>query len=65
MQFTYLLALFLLVACARNPDTEDENTRVRDTTLTAADTITPDDTLDRTRRVVPDTGGDLDTTSRR
>jgi hypothetical protein len=65
MRLLCILPMFLVSACARNPDPEDENMRVRDTTLTAADTLAPDDTLDRARRAVPDTAGDLDTTSRR
>jgi hypothetical protein len=64
MRITPVLALLLVTGCARNSDTE-EGMRVRDTTLTAADTTAPEDTLDRARRAVPDTTGDLDTTSRR
>lgn len=57
--------VLLLISCARNADTDADESRVRDTTLTAADTVNPGDTLDRARRPVPDTAGGLDTTSRR
>lgn len=63
-----LLAVALMLpglACARNSDDRTGQARVRDTTLTPADTLSPDDTLDRARRAVPDTAGGLDTTSRR
>ena len=65
MRIRTLIAFLVVAGCARNADTETEQTRVRDTTLTAGDTIAPDDTLDRNRRAVPDTAGGLDTTSRR
>jgi hypothetical protein len=65
MRLTTILALLLLAGCARNSNPETEQVRVRDTTLTAADTLAPDDTLDRGRRTIPDTAEDLDTTSRR
>ena len=62
---TILTLALLGHGCARNSDDGAGRARVRDTTLTAADTIAPGDTLDRARRVVPDTAGALDTTSRR
>jgi hypothetical protein len=66
MRIAPLLTLLCLgLGCARNSDDQTGQARVRDTTLTAADTLSPDDTLDRARRVAPDTAGDLDTTSRR
>lgn len=65
MRITYLIALLSVVGCARNADTEATGTRVRDTSITAADTVPSEDTLDRARRAIPDTAGDLDTTSRR
>jgi len=65
MRIIALVALLLVGGCARNADTETGETRVRDTTLTASDSLAPDDTLDRGRRALPDTAGDLDTTSRR
>jgi hypothetical protein len=64
MRLTPILALLLLGGCARNSDTETGQARVRDTTLTAADTLAPDDTLDHARRAIPDTAEGLDTTSR-
>jgi hypothetical protein len=65
MRFAMLVALLALAGCARNRVDDEENTRVRDSTLTARDTLAPDDTLDRGRRAMPDTAGGLDTTSRR
>ena len=65
MRIIVLVALLLVGGCARNADTETEEARVRDTTVTASDTLAPDDTVDRARRAIPDTAGDLDTTSRR
>jgi hypothetical protein len=53
------------LGCARNSDDRTGQARVRDTTLTPADSLSPNDTLDRARRAVPDTAGGLDTTSRR
>jgi hypothetical protein len=65
MRFTMLVALLALAGCARNKADDQENVRIRDTTLTAADTLAPEDTMDRARRAIPDTAGALDTTSRR
>jgi hypothetical protein len=65
MRFIMLVALFALAGCARNRADEEENVRIRDTTLTAGDTLAPEDTVDRARRAIPDTAGALDTTSRR
>lgn len=65
MRLTCLLTLALLAGCAGNPETETDQARVRDTTLTIRDTLAPEDTLDRARRSAPDTGWGLDTTSRR
>jgi len=65
MRVARLAALLLLSSCARNPDANDENMRVRDTTMTSADTLGLNDTTPPSRRIVPDTAGDLDTTSRR
>ena len=63
---TLAMALTLLsLGCARNSDDRAGQARVRDTTLVAADSLSPDDTLDRARRAAPDTAGGLDTTSRR
>jgi hypothetical protein len=64
MRSSSILALLLVFGCARNPDTQPEQLRVRDTALTSEDTVAPDDTLDRSRRTIPDTAGGLDTTSR-
>jgi hypothetical protein len=64
MRFAMLVALLALAGCARNR-ADEENVRIRDTTLTAGDTLAPEDTMDRARRTVPDTAGALDTTSRR
>ncbi len=55
----------VLAGCAGNRSSDDEAVRVRDSAFTASDTLSPDDTLYRERRVVPDTVGGLDTTSRR
>jgi predicted component of type VI protein secretion system len=65
MRFTMLVALLVLAGCAGNKADDKENVRIRDTTVTAGDTLAPDDTLDRARRAMPDTAGALDTTSRR
>jgi hypothetical protein len=62
---TLAIALTLALGCARNSDDRTGQARVRDTTLTPADSLSPNDTLDRARRAVPDTAGGLDTTSRR
>ena len=64
MRLPSLLVLLLLGGCARNSDRDTADARIRDTVLTAADTVTPNDTLDHARRAVPDTVGGLDTTSR-
>jgi hypothetical protein len=60
-----LLVALLALGCARYGSTDEEETRLRDTTLTAADTISPGDTIDRARGANPDTAGGLDTTSRK
>jgi hypothetical protein len=53
-----LLLIALLapaLGCARNRGSEDAaGARIRDTTLTARDTINPNDTLPRIRDSVPD-----------
>ena len=54
-----LLGMALAVGCARNQDDaagapEQESGRIRDTTLTAKDTLAPADTLPRVRDSVPD-----------
>jgi hypothetical protein len=51
-----LLIALLAVAlgCARNRGSEAAGARIRDTTLTAQDTINPNDTLPRIRDTVPD-----------
>jgi hypothetical protein len=65
MRITLVLTALQLAACARNSDTEAGRERLRDTTLTPADTLAPEDTLDRARPAIPDTTGAPDTTSRR
>jgi hypothetical protein len=65
MRFTMLVALLALAGCAGNKADDKENVRIRDTTVTAGDTLAPADTMDRSRRAMPDTAGALDTTSRR
>ncbi|HEX6104271.1 MAG TPA: hypothetical protein VFZ26_01725 [Gemmatimonadales bacterium] len=65
MRITPMLVLILVAACAGNREAETAQARVRDTVLTASDTLTPRDTLDRARRAIPDTSEGLDTTSRR
>jgi hypothetical protein len=51
-----LLVVWLatLWACTRNRDAEPAGARIRDTTLTAPDTVNPADTLPRIRDSVPD-----------
>jgi hypothetical protein len=52
-----MLLVALLVApfgCARNRTSEAAGARIHDTTLTARDTVTPNDTLPRIRDTVPD-----------
>jgi hypothetical protein len=52
-----ILLLALVAAtfgCARNRSSEAAGARIRDTTLMAADTINPNDTLPRIRDTVPD-----------
>ena len=44
MRITPLLALLLVTGCARNSGAAEEETRVRDTSLTPSDTLAPDDT---------------------
>jgi hypothetical protein len=65
MRFAMLVALLAIAGCARNRAEDEENVRVRDSTVTAGDTLAPTDTMDRGRRAMPDTAGALDTTSRR
>jgi hypothetical protein len=54
------LALLLSTACARNQENETadpnnaETARIRDTTLTAKDTLAPADTLPHIRDSLPD-----------
>ncbi|MBA3345993.1 MAG: hypothetical protein H0T44_11995 [Gemmatimonadales bacterium] len=60
-----VVGVMVLAGCAGNRSSDDEAVRVRDSAFTASDTLSPDDTLYRERRVVPDTVGGLDTTSRR
>ncbi len=63
------VALAMIVAlgtgCAGNQSEDEQGTRVRDTALTVEDTLSPSDTLDRSRRVVPDTAPGRDTASSR
>jgi hypothetical protein len=42
-------------ACASNGGSHETGARIRDTTMTARDTTTPEDTLPRVRDSVPDT----------
>jgi hypothetical protein len=66
MRLTPLLALLALAGCAGNRAEDDQGAaRVRDTTMTSADTLAPDDTLDRARRPVADSSITVDTTSNR
>jgi predicted component of type VI protein secretion system len=44
----------VLGGCASNNAADEPGTRIRDTTLTAQDTINPNDTLPRVRDSVPD-----------
>jgi hypothetical protein len=62
-----VLATIMAVAtaCAGNQSKDEQGTRVRDTALTVEDSLNPSDTLDRARRVVPDSSVGLDTTSAR
>jgi predicted component of type VI protein secretion system len=43
-----------LVGCAGNKSSDEPNTRIRDTTLTAKDTTNPNDTLPHIRDSTPD-----------
>jgi hypothetical protein len=65
MRFTMLVALLALAGCAGNKADDKENVRIRDTTVTAGDTLAPEVTSVRARRAIPDTAGAVDTTSRR
>jgi hypothetical protein len=66
MRYATLFALLALAGCAGNRAEDEQGAaRVRDTTMSAGDTLAPDDTLDRTRRAMPDTAGGVDTTSNR
>ena len=66
MRLASLLALLALAGCAGNRAEDDQGAaRVRDTTITSADTLAPGDTLDRVRRPVSDTSITVDTTSSR
>jgi hypothetical protein len=66
MRLATLFALLALAGCAGNRAEDGQGAaRVRDTTLTSADTLAPGDTLDRARRPVPDTAITVDTTSNR
>ncbi|MFL5402793.1 MAG: hypothetical protein ACJ8BF_08260 [Gemmatimonadales bacterium] len=49
-----LAALAATFACARNRGSEAAGARIRDTALTARDTVNPNDTLPRIRDTVPD-----------
>jgi len=60
-----VVGLVVLAGCAGNRSSDDDAVRVRDSAFTESDTLSPDDTVYRERRVVPDTVGGLDTTSRR
>jgi len=62
-----VLAMIVAVGtgCAGNKSEDEQGTRVRDTALTVGDTLNPSDTLDRARRVAPDTTPGHDTTSSR
>jgi hypothetical protein len=57
--------LAAVTACAGNKTQEEDGSRIRDTALTAEDSISPSDTLDRARRVVPDSAVGPDTTATR
>jgi hypothetical protein len=55
MRRMLLIALLAAVlGCAKNPNSEAAGARIHDTTLTARDTIDPNDTLPRIRDTVPD-----------
>jgi hypothetical protein len=55
MRRVLLAAMFAAaLGCARNRSSESAGTRIHDTTLTARDTINPNDTLARIRDSVPD-----------
>ncbi len=60
-----VVGLVVLAGCAGNRSSDDDAVRVRDSAFTESDTLSPSDTMYRERRVVPDTVGGLDTTSRR
>ena len=64
MRFAGLLALTTVCGCARYRPLLDEP-GVHDTTLRGQYTLPPADTLNPVRDSVPDTAGQLDTTSRR
>jgi predicted component of type VI protein secretion system len=49
-----LAFLSAVVGCASNKAANEPGTRIRDTTMTAADTTNPNDTLPRIRDSVPD-----------
>jgi hypothetical protein len=53
----FLVALATVLGCSRNRDSETAGARIRDTTLTARDTVNPNDTLPRIRDTVPDSAG--------
>jgi hypothetical protein len=52
----FLLSVLAMVSvgCARNKTSEEPGTRIRDTTMTTADTTNPNDTLPHIRDSVPD-----------
>ena len=64
MRLAPLLLLALLCSCARYRPPPDEP-GVRDTTPLLPDTLQPADTLNPLSDSLPDTAGQLDTTSRR
>jgi predicted component of type VI protein secretion system len=62
MRYLWLGTIVALTfACAGNQSEEAEGMRVLDTALTSRDTLNPSDTLDRARRVVPDSTAVTDT----
>ena len=49
-----LMSMVLGAGCASNKAADEPGARIRDTTLTAKDTIDPNDTLTHIRDTVPD-----------
>jgi hypothetical protein len=50
----FFMVLATVLGCSRNRDSDAAGARIRDTTLTARDTVDPNDTLPRIRDTVPD-----------